>query len=258
MKLQAFQLKKDGVKLPCYPHIFSFYGRRGIFADHGPDCCCKPHFWEPPSPLPAESQTTPGVFFRVAHLGYAFVPLCIGGFTAWSASLIYLVTYIITALAAFSLIILEEGETETAGDLEHYRGLGHRKPIRAAGIALAFFSLAGIPMTAGFIGKWSIFQSALAGEQYLLVGAVIAGAALGVFYYLRVIASLYFSEKEKVPATIAMSPILRFVIFVLLITVLFIGIYPEPLLTHVSQVAPGSDQYDFALRGKSGPSSMNP
>ncbi len=180
-------------------------------------------------------------YSSIAHLGYAFVPLCVGA--AWSASLIYLVTYVVTALTAFAVLLLSEGDSEEAGDLENYRGLGHRKPLYAAGLALSFFSLAGIPMTAGFIGKWSIFQSALAGEKYFLVAAVIIGAALGAYYYLRVVASLYFSEKQAGVGGWRPSPTLVIVVMVLLAKVLVIGLYPEPLLHQIKHVSPGEERY---------------
>lgn len=183
-------------------------------------------------------------YSSIAHLGYAFVPLCLGA--AWSASLIYLITYVVTTLAAFSVILLVEGESETAGELETYRGLGHRKPLYAAGLALSFFSLAGIPMTAGFIGKWSVFQSALAGGQYILVAAIMVGAALGAFYYLRVVASLYFSEKTVAVRQWKPSPLLVTLVIILLAKLLVIGLYPEPLLQQVRRVTPGGELYGAA------------
>ncbi len=187
-------------------------------------------------------------YSSIAHMGYAFVPLCLHGTTAWSASLIYLFTYVLTALAAFALIVMEEGEHADAGSFDHYRGLGHQRPLRASGIALVFFSLAGIPMTAGFIGKWSIFQAALAGQQWLLVGAVIAGAGLGAFYYLRVVANLYFVERraEAKDVPFACPVIVKFIVVVLLLKILVVGLYPEPLFHQVKRISPDQTLYGAA------------
>jgi len=176
-------------------------------------------------------------YSSIAHLGYCLVPLCIGGAAAWSASTLYLVTYMVTVLGAFGLIIAREDDTNASGELANYRGLVHTAPAKAIMMAVVFFSLAGIPMTAGFIGKWSIFQVALSGERYLLAGAIVLGASLGVFYYLRVVATLYFSPAEEAAKggrSVAMP--VRLGLAVSIVGIFAIGLYPEPLLQLIAQV----------------------
>lgn len=175
-------------------------------------------------------------YSSIAHLGYALVPLCVGGPAAWSATTLYLVTYMVTVLGAFGLIIAHEGDPQDGGDLANYRGLIHTDPWKAIAMAVVFFSLAGIPMTAGFIGKWSIFQVALSGERYLLAGAVVIGASLGVFYYLRVIATLYFSPAEEKPIMNRSIPVpVGIGLAVSLVGIFAIGLFPEPLLQLIAQ-----------------------
>ncbi len=187
-------------------------------------------------------------YSSIAHIGYALIPLATG--ESWHASLIYIVTYLATVLATFTLLFLAEGDDPVAGNLKNYRSLGQQRPLLAAGIALCFFSLAGIPMTAGFIGKWSVFQSALVAKQYLLVGTIAVGALIGAFYYLRVVATLYFgSAEENRPNKVALRPVLVGLSIILLLKVLAIGLYPEPLFQEVRVTADQTGKNGFPCCG---------
>lgn len=173
-------------------------------------------------------------YSSIAHIGYAAVPLCIGGDNAWPSALIYLISYIATVLTAFGFIVAEEGDAADSGDLDHYRGLGHERPLQAAGMAIAFFSLAGIPLTAGFIGKWSVLTVGLTGHNTWLIVAFIFGAAIGAFYYLRVIGTIYFSAPQRALPAQRFSLSLLLGISIGLIGILIIGLYPEPLFQKAS------------------------
>jgi len=173
-------------------------------------------------------------YSSIANIGYAALPLCIGGDNAWPSTLIYLITYIVAVLAAFGFIVAEEGDAAECGDLDHYRGLGHERPFQAAGMAIAFFSLAGIPLTAGFIGKWSVLTIGLAGQKTWLIVAFIFGAAIGAFYYLRVIGIIYFATPQRAFPTQNFSPTLLAGIILSVLGILVIGLYPEPLFQQVA------------------------
>jgi NADH-quinone oxidoreductase subunit N len=184
-------------------------------------------------------------YSSIAHMGYALSPLCIGGPQAWPATMIYLVSYVVTVLAAFALIAASE--KQNGSSLENYGRLKIQNPARALGMALAFFSLAGIPMTAGFIGKWSIFQVIISAENIVLAGAVILGAGLGAFYYLRVVATLYFGkandEARRFERPLPIS--LRIAIAATTIGIFFIGLYPEPLISSVRRL---NEDINFSVR----------
>jgi NADH-quinone oxidoreductase subunit N len=145
----------------------------------------------------------------------------------------YLVAYFITTLGAFGVVsILATPETE-AGDLSFYRGLFWKRPWLATALTLMLLSLAGIPLTAGFIGKFYIFTDGVDGELWGLLLLLVIGSGLGLYYYLRIVvvmstdmeSSRYDSDrlagKFISHATLAVAALL----------VIWLGIYPRHLMT---------------------------
>jgi NADH-quinone oxidoreductase subunit N len=132
-------------------------------------------------------------------------------------------------LASFGAIAVLSDASDR-DDIEGYRGLGYRSPLAAASLALAMFSLAGIPPTAGFMAKFAVFSAALrAGEATLaLVG--IASALVAVFFYLRIVVVLYMkvSEDQSEVRSLNASEILALVLPSAVIVLL--GVHPQPLL----------------------------
>jgi NADH-quinone oxidoreductase subunit N len=132
-------------------------------------------------------------YSSIAHLGYLLAGLLAGGTASARAVVFYLVAYSVTTLAAFGVVAaLEPG----SGDLAAYRGLGRRRPWLAGVLAAALLSLAGIPLTAGFIGKFLVFAAGAAASLWALIVILAANSAIGIYYYLRVIAALYLAPDE--------------------------------------------------------------
>ena len=133
-------------------------------------------------------------YSSIAHLGYLLVAFLAGRDLAVPASSYYLVAYFISILAAFGVIsIFSTGEGE-AEALQEYRGLFWRRPWLAMVLSASLFSLAGIPLTAGFIGKFYVLAAGVGSALWLLVVVLVVTSAVGLFYYLRVIVALYSAD----------------------------------------------------------------
>ena len=172
----------------------------------------------------------------VAQMGYvalAFVALPTGG---GRAALFYAVAYAAAGLGSFGAVsVLSDGSDRDA--IEQYRGLGYRNPLAGAVLAVALFSLAGIPPAAGFMAKFAVFSAALrAGETTLAVVGVLT-ALVGVFFYLRVVVALYMRPADGAEAAarrLTVSEATALTIPTLAMVVL--GVYPSPLLDLLARI----------------------
>jgi NADH-quinone oxidoreductase subunit N len=155
---------------------------------------------------------------------------------ARNAVLFYLGTYAITVLAAFALVEHVSRELGPAQDLRSLRGLARARPFTSFALALCFFSLAGVPLTAGFLGKLYILKAAWSAGGALLVPALFLAATslIALGYYLRVVATLYMEREEGPPAPSLASRTLFVVTAMTSAAILFFGIWPSPLLRWLS------------------------
>ncbi|MCM2131554.1 NADH-quinone oxidoreductase subunit NuoN [Larsenimonas rhizosphaerae] len=174
-------------------------------------------------------------YSSIAHLGYLLTALVASDGLALEATAVYLVTYVATVLGAFGVITLVSSPYRgaDAGLLYHYRGLFWRRPYLTAVLTVMMLSLAGIPMTAGFIGKFYVFSVGVESSLWWLVGGVVLGSALGLYYYLRVMVTLYLSPAEQ-PGRDAphdwAQQVGGLMVLVLAVLVLIMGVYPQPLI----------------------------
>ncbi len=177
-------------------------------------------------------------YSSVAHFGYLLVALVVGGPLAIETTGVYLVTYLVTTLAAFGVVtqVSSPFKGEDAAGLHHYRGLFWRRPWLAAVMTVSFLSLAGIPLTAGFIGKFYVIALGVADAQWWLVGGVVAGSAIGMFYYLRVMVTLYMPEpgmrRRDAPNDWGYR-VGGLTLLMVAILILVIGVYPAPVIDWV-------------------------
>jgi NADH-quinone oxidoreductase subunit N len=183
-------------------------------------------------------------YSSIAHMGYLLVALIAGGSvsSAWVVESVsfYLLAYFITTIGAFGVVsVLSTPQTEAA-DLFFYRGLFWRRPWLAAAFTLMLLSLAGIPLTAGFIGKFYIFAGAAAGRLWGLLFAVIVGSGLGLYYYLRIIVvmSMNVEAEDIKPVRIGISTATLAVVTMLLV---WLGIYPGLLINVIQSVVYGME-----------------
>jgi len=176
-------------------------------------------------------------YSSIAHLGYLMVAFLVGTTGRLPVNEIseavgfYLVAYFVTTLGAFGVVSVLS-HMDDSRDLDHiddYQGLFWRSPWLATVMTAMLLSLAGIPLTVGFIGKFYIFSVGTASLLWTLLAALILGSAIGLFYYLRVIVAMFSHEEdEKLPISIAFSD--HLVLGVLAFLLLWLGIYPQPLM----------------------------
>jgi NADH-quinone oxidoreductase subunit N len=181
-------------------------------------------------------------YSSIAHFGYLLVAIVAGNALAMETTGVYLVTYLVTTLAAFGVVTLVSSpfSGEDADGLPLYRGLFWRRPYLAAVMTISFLSLAGIPLTAGFIGKFYVIALGVADARWWLVGGVIAGSAIGLYYYLRVMVTLYLPEPgmraRDVPNDWG-SRLGGITLIALAVIILALGIYPTPMIDWVQRLA---------------------
>ena len=141
-------------------------------------------------------------YSSIAHAGYLLIGIVVGGTIGLSAILFYLLCYTFLNLGAFGVVTILENADNSGNSLNEIRGLWYRQPVLAGILALFMLALAGFPPMAGFAAKYYLFYAALqGGHPELLIIGVLA-SVLGMYYYLRVIASM-FMEREPVAAQVA-------------------------------------------------------
>jgi NADH-quinone oxidoreductase subunit N len=183
-------------------------------------------------------------FSTIAQMGFVLLGLVAGvSFTdnvastantanAYSATMFYIVTYVLTTLATFGVLLLLSSSKLEANKLSDLAGLNQRNPVMAGVLAAAMFSLAGVPPLVGFYAKLSVLQALMASSQaiyiYLAVFAVVM-SLVGAFYYLRVVKLMYFDVPE-VQDTIEINADARFVLSLNGLSLLVLGILPSGLM----------------------------
>lgn len=177
-------------------------------------------------------------YSSIAHFGYLLVAIASGGATALETAHVYLLTYVLTSLGAFGVITLMStaGQDEDADSLQHYRGLFWRRPYLTAVMTVMLLSLAGIPLTAGFIGKFYVVLTGVNTGNWSLLAAVIIGSAIGLYYYLRTMVTLYMATPgmPKHDADLHWGEHAGgLMVLGVAGLVLLVGIYPQPVLEMV-------------------------
>jgi len=174
-------------------------------------------------------------YSSIAQAGYMLMGLVAFSRDGLAALLYYLIAYLVTTIAAFSVVIaLERGSGRT--DLEAYRGLAARSPRLALLMLLALLSLAGIPPLVGFTAKFYLFTAAFSQGFGWLVLIAVLNSSLSVYYYLKIVRLMYIEPSEDQPAVL-LAPhwALSLTMIVALIGVLLIGVIPHPFIATAKQ-----------------------
>lgn len=177
-------------------------------------------------------------YSSIAHVGYLLVALLAGGPAAAEAVTFYVIAYCAMTLGAFGVVAVYSREGGDAERFEDYRGLFWTRPWLAAMLALSLLSLAGIPVTAGFIGKFYAIAAGVDAGLWWLVLALIVNSVVSLYYYLRLIVTLFGEEPASAtapqeppahsPQTAGWSA--AFSLGVVASIILMLGIYPGPLM----------------------------
>jgi len=140
-------------------------------------------------------------YSSIAHLGYILVAFLAGGPQALRAIAFYLVAYFAMTLGAFGVISALSSPEKDADEIEDYRGLAGRSPWTAAMLTTMLLSLAGLPLTAGFVGKFLILSAGAGAELWTLAVILAINGTISIFYYLKIVSSM-FRAAEPSPAPV--------------------------------------------------------
>ena len=165
-------------------------------------------------------------YSSVAHAGTILIALVAGTPAATSAAAFYLFAYAFMNIGAFGVVIVLEGRGEGDVAQDRFDGLGTRYPSLAVAMAVFMLSLSGIPPLAGFFGKFLIFKAAVEADLAWLAVIGVLNSAISAYYYLRVVAAMFFREAEGEIACNC-SPAINFSLAVTTIAVVVIGLQPE-------------------------------
>lgn len=182
-------------------------------------------------------------YSSVVHAGFILTAVIAASADGLAGALFYLAAYGFVTVGAFavvSLVRVRDGGAE-AGDLAQWAGLGRTSPWLAGSLALFLLAFAGIPLTSGFIGKFAVFQAAVAADAVPLVVVGVLASAVTAFFYVRIIVLMYFAEPDgEGPRVLAPGSLTGSVIGVGVAATLLLGIFPGPVLdTLVPQPADG-------------------
>ena len=181
-------------------------------------------------------------YSSIAHMGYVLVAFIASGVLAVEAVTFYLVAYFVTIIGAFGVVTVLSNSEEDAESLDAYRGLFWRRPLLGGIMTAMLLSLVGIPVTAGFIGKFYVVAAGASSSAWALIIILVVSSAIGAFYYLRVIFALYAGAPQLGAARAELAPRMAFgssVLVVLTLLLIWLGVYPAPLLHVIRAALPG-------------------
>src|SRR5690554_5703597 len=175
-------------------------------------------------------------YSSIAHLGYLLVVVVAAAVVPDLLSVesvgFYTAAYVFTSLAGFAVISTLSNAGHELDQVSDYQGLFWRNPWLASVMIAVFLSLAGIPLTAGFIGKFYVFTTGVEGQLWFLLTLLIIGSAIGLYYYLRVIYTMLrpAPSLQHDPATGKLPMGAHAVMALMTLAIIWLGVYPMPLI----------------------------
>ncbi|PYJ04484.1 MAG: hypothetical protein DME95_07740 [Verrucomicrobia bacterium] len=162
-------------------------------------------------------------YSSIAHAGYLLI-----GVVCFDARAVtfYLVAYLLMTLLSFAVLIIVA--QQTGDEISDFDGLAQRSPFLAFAMLIGMVSLAGVPFTAGFLGKFYIFYTAVLQRQVVLVIVGVITVGCGFYYYLKVVRAMYWQSTANVDK-ISVNGLSRLAISALIIGTIWLGVYPQPI-----------------------------
>ncbi len=182
-------------------------------------------------------------YSSIAHLGYLLVVVIAAASIETTLSMesmgFYMLAYFIMSLAGFAVVSAISNSEKELDSLADFRGLFWRNSWLSAVLITVLLSLAGIPLTAGFIGKFYIFTTGVEGELWFLLSMLIVGSAIGLYYYLRLIyLMLQPADQAGIdPATAGLPVSVHVVMAAMTLAIIYLGIYPTPMISTLQGLA---------------------
>ena len=137
-------------------------------------------------------------YSSISHAGYVLIGVQAATKDGVSAALFYLLTYAFMVLGSFAIVTIVGGPGDTRHRLDDYRGLGSRAPFLAGALTFLLLGQAGIPLTSGFVAKFTVFAASVAAKEYWLTLVGVITTVIGAFFYLRVIVLMYMADPAEV------------------------------------------------------------
>lgn len=174
-------------------------------------------------------------YSSIAHAGFLLSGVYALSQSGLSSSIFYLATYGLTTVGAFAIVTLIRDSNGEVTDLNRWAGLAKRSPLVATLFSAYLLGFAGIPLTAGFIGKFSIFSAAYeAGGKALVIAGVLSSAA-AAFFYIRVIVLMFFKDAVEDGTTVVIpTSLTRSVVLISGIATILFGVVPQPLINFIN------------------------
>lgn len=163
-------------------------------------------------------------FSSISHAGYLLFAIVALGASSANSVFIYATAYSVASIVAFGALILVQQQSGS-DNFESFNGLAKKNPFLALVLTIAMLSLAGIPLTAGFMGKFYMFTGALAKYQFWLVIVAVVNAIISIFYYFRVIVAMYFRSADR--AELVVPAYYKIVFAISALATIIIGVYPD-------------------------------
>jgi NADH-quinone oxidoreductase subunit N len=172
-------------------------------------------------------------YSSIAHTGYGLMGLvAANAMGAWSL-MMYMLVYAFMNLGAFGFVILLESKGYAGEEIGDFAGLSRRHPAAALGMLVFMLALAGIPPTAGFMGKLYLFAAAVKGGYVVLTVIAVIMSAVSLYYYFRIVVQMYLhdgTEEDAAPAELLEDRWTEAMIAVCVIVTMVVGIYPAPVV----------------------------
>ena len=177
-------------------------------------------------------------YSSIAHAGFLLAGVIALNKAGLDASIFYLFAYGVATVGAFAVVTLVRDANGEVTDLNRWKGLGKRSPWIAATFAGFLLAFAGIPLTSGFIGKFSIFSGAYENGAKAVVIAGVLSSAIAAFFYIRVIVLMFFTDPVQDGTSVEIpSSLTRIAIIFSIVITIALGIYPAPLLDFITSLA---------------------
>lgn len=168
-------------------------------------------------------------YSSISHAGYMLFAIVALGATSTASIFTYAIAYSLSSVAAFAGLILVK-RAKGSDQFMAFNGLGKTNPFLAFVITVAMLSLAGIPLTAGFIGKFMMFSTVMQDYHIILLLLAVVNAAIGIYYYLRVVVHMYFKTAENEEGTVVLPWSFKVVLATTVLFTLVIGLYPDCII----------------------------
>ena len=177
-------------------------------------------------------------YSSIAHAGFLLAGVIALSKSGLESSIFYLFAYGVATVGGFAIVTLIRDSAGEVTDLNRWSGLGKRSPLVAGTFAFFLLAFAGIPMTSGFIGKFSIFSAAYQSGSLAILIAGVLSSAVAAFFYIRVIVLMFFKDPvEDGTSVVIPSALTTITIAASAILTLVLGIFPAPLINFIASTA---------------------